>query len=527
MTQLPMSFDPAIKLILIVLLVFTPLAFGSVAIWAFSLMELGILLIIVLHVLQVSFLRPWSSAPGSSSSVANSELRTPNSKLFDSAFRLPRSALVLCSLFLAFILWQMIPLPAEWVSGLSPQTYNLRTQLANDPLFNDLMIHYPMTGKSMAYSPSPIAHSPLPASHDLFPISFFPFATKIEFFKWATLMGLFFFLLRWKLLANGQRGMQHFILVIMLVGIIESFYGILEFFSGHRHILYLEGKALMSSVMGTFINRNYFAGYLLMVIPLSMGFLLARETGQNLYFRGWRHRLVSLDGKTILLGFGVILMILGLLFSASRTGIVSLLLSFTLVSFFFRGRDPGQKFSRTTVLIFSLALLWGAWIGLDAVISRFFAASEDFKIRWMFWANTAQILKDFPLFGSGLGTFAQIFPMYRSFHIRGLVTHAENDFLQLASETGFIGIGLLFFLFLFLFIKVFTGIRSLSYADPHRNMAIGGLIGILALMFHSLVERNMQVPANALLFTFLWALILKITHQSRRRPQLPNNLITQ
>ena len=103
--------------------------------------------------------------------------------------------------------------------------------------------------------------------------------------------------------------------------------------------------------------------------------------------------------------------------------------------------------------------------------------------------------------------------MYRSFHIRGIATHAENDFLQLASETGLVGFGLLFFLFLFLFIKVFMGIRSLSYADPQRNLAIGGLIGILALMFHSLVERNMQVPANALLFTFLWALVLKSTHR--------------
>ncbi len=509
MTYLPsfMSSNSVIKLILIILLVFTPLAFGSVAIWAFSLMELGILLIIVLHVLQVSFLRPSSFVPGSSSSIANSEPRTPNSAIdYNSAFPIPRSAWVLCSLFLVLILLQMVPLPAAWVSGISPQTYILRTQLLDAPFLNDLMTNYSMTDHSMT-------NSPFPVSHGLFPISFLPFATKIEFFKWATLMGLFFFLLRWKLLANGQRATRHFILVIMLVGIIEAFYGILEFFSGHRHILYLEGKDLMSSVMGTFINRNTFAGYLLMVIPLSVGFLMAREAGQNISFRNWRHRLASLDGKTILLGFGVILMILGLLFSASRMGIVSLLLSFTLISFLFRGHRLGQKFSRTTVLIFGLALLWGAWIGLDAVISRFFAASEDFEIRWMFWANTAQILKDFPLFGSGLGTFAQIFPMYRSFHIRGIVTHAENDFLQLASETGLIGSGLLFFLFLFLFIKAFAGIRSLSYAAPHRNLAIGGLVGILALMFHSLVERNMQIPANALLFTFLWALVLKITHR--------------
>ncbi len=472
-----------IKFILISLIIFTPLAFGSVEIWAFSLMELGILLIIVLYVIQEFLIRNPYSAIDYNSAICNLQ-----------------SAFVLCFLFLTLILFQMIPLPAAMVKVISPKTYELRTQFSNIPL-------------PIAYSLLPIASGLTPIPHSLFPLSFFPFATKIEFFKWFTLIGLFFFLLQWKLLANGQRATKHLIIVIMLVGVIESFYGIFEFFSGHRYILYLEGSGWMSSVTGTFTNRNYFAGYLLMVIPLSVGFLFSRKANQRIHFQGWRHRLASLDGKTVLLGFGAILMILGLLFSASRMGIVSLLLSFSLISLLFRSYDQRHRFSKTTVLIFSLALLWAAWIGLDAVISRFFTTSEDFKMRWLFWVNTFQIIKDFPLFGSGLGTFAQIFPLYRSFPIRGFVTHAENDFLQLASDAGLIGIGLLFVLFFFLFIKTISKIRSLSSREPGRYIAIGGLVGILALMLHSLVERNIQVPANAFLFTFLWALVLKVTNR--------------
>ena len=161
------------------------------------------------------------------------------------------------------------------------------------------------------------------------------------------------------------------------------------------------------------------------------------------------------------------------------------------------------------MLIFGLALLWAAWIGLDAVISRFFSMSESFEERWKIWVNTFQIFKDFPIFGSGLGTFIQIFPMYRSFHISGLVTHAENDFLQLASEVGLLGIGLLLVTFLFILFKGVSRIRSMSYENPKRYMGIGGLVGILALMFHSLVERNIQVPSNAFLYTFIMALVLR------------------
>jgi O-antigen ligase len=295
----------------------------------------------------------------------------------------------------------------------------------------------------------------------------------------------------------------------MMIGIGESLYGMFEFFSGHRQILYLENSSWVSSVTGTFVNSNFFAGYLQMVIPLSVGYLLSREAIRDGRFMGWRNRLAALDGKTLLIGFGVIVMILGLLFSASRMGIVSLLLSFSLMSLLFRDSRRGQQLSKTSVLIFTLAFLWAAWIGLDVVIGRFFRVSEDFKWRWTVWVNTFQIFKDFPLLGSGLGTFEQVFPRYQSFYRFGIADHAENDFLQMASETGLIGVGLLSTLFVFLFYRAVSGIRSLSHRQPQRYIGIGGMVGILALMLHSIVETNIQIPSNAFLYTFLLAIVLR------------------
>lgn len=440
------------------LLIFTPIAFGSVEIWAFSLMELGILLIIFLWAIQSILLRNHDPL-----------LRTPNSKL----------PAILFSLFLLLILFQMLPLPSAMIKIISPQTFSLRQQLL---LPTDQL---PMTT-----------------------LSFVPFLTKIEFFKWLTLIGFFLFLLKWRYF--DMKTIQRLILVVFGVGLFESLYGMFEFFSGHKHILHLKMDHMISSVTGTFINRNAFAGYLLMVIPLSMGYLFSRQRHSMGQSTGLRHRLTSLDGKSLLIAFGVVLMILGLLLSASRMGIASLLLSFSLISILFRNPQGRRKLSRPSILILSLALLWAAWIGLDAVISRFFTTSESFEDRWKIWQNTFQIIRDYPLLGSGIGTFTQVFPMYRSFHIRGLVTHAENDFLQLVSETGLIGAGLLLTLFLYLFYRAMSGLRSLSYRESERYIGMGGLIGILALMFHSLVERNIQIPANALLYTLIWATVLRI-----------------
>jgi O-antigen ligase len=127
----------------------------------------------------------------------------------------------------------------------------------------------------------------------------------------------------------------------------------------------------------------------------------------------------------------------------------------------------------------------------------------------MLWGDTLRVIKDFPVFGSGLGTFPHIFPMYRSFHIQGMVTHAENDFLQFFSDVGPLGFGMLLIAFIFFLSKAVSGIRSMSPAEAQRYIGLGSLVGIFALMFHSAVERNIQIPANAFLFTFMFSLALK------------------
>jgi putative inorganic carbon (HCO3(-)) transporter len=468
--------DQMMKILLILLLIFTPIAFGSMEIWAFSLMELGIFLIIILSTMQWAFRKP--------SGVDNHD-----EPILHKKWTFPA---ILLGLFLLLVLFQMLSLPPGLLKILSPKTYALRLELS-----------------SLSSSVTQLPNDSITKS---FPLSFLPFTTQIEFFKWFALIALFLFLLQWGALNKGRGTL---ISVTIFVGIFESLYGMIEFFSGHEHILYVDASSLISSVSGTFINRNYFAGYLLMVIPLAVGYIFHRESFNGELSMGWRRRLSSIDGKTYFLAFGVILMILGLLFSASRMGIMSLLLSFTIVALLFRNPEKRQRLAKTPMLILGLAVLWGAWISLDAVISRFFAISDVFERRWEIWANTLQIIKDFPLLGSGLGTFTQVFPAYRSFHVEGFVSHAENDLIQLVSEVGVVGVALLMIAFLFLFWRAFSGIRQLSPEDPRRYIGIGGLVGILALSVHSMVERNIQIPANAFLFTFILALVLKISTPKR------------
>src|SRR5512143_3784275 len=116
-----------IKLLLIALILFTPLAFGSMEIWAYSLMELGILLIVILRAVQAGIAR----LLGSEKSF-HSEIRNPTQWPQSLKGRNPQSAIpvVLLALFLLLVLFQMISLPSGILKILSPKTFALRQLLS-------------------------------------------------------------------------------------------------------------------------------------------------------------------------------------------------------------------------------------------------------------------------------------------------------------------------------------------------------------------------------------------------------------
>ena len=125
MNAIPETLDMvnhAIKFILISLLIFTPIAYASMDFWAFSLMELGILVMIILWAIQFGLIALKRRSLTSEHKASNSEPRTPNS-----SFRTPHS--ILLALFLCLILFQMIPLPSGLVKVLSPKNYELRNFL--------------------------------------------------------------------------------------------------------------------------------------------------------------------------------------------------------------------------------------------------------------------------------------------------------------------------------------------------------------------------------------------------------------
>ena len=132
----------------------------------------------------------------------------------------------------------------------------------------------------------------------------------------------------------------------------------------------------------------------------------------------------------------------GLLLSFSRAGIALGLFALCLTIVSATGsRGVGNRVI-IVVLVIAAAGLPLAQVGSDRLIQRFERSAEDLQNeggRLTVWRDTVRIAADFPLFGTGYGTFAEIYPMYRSPEVRKFYRHAHNDGLQAIAEGGIAG----------------------------------------------------------------------------------------
>jgi hypothetical protein len=107
-----------------------------------------------------------------------------------------------------------------------------------------------------------------------------------------------------------------------------------------------------------------------------------------------------------------------------------------------------------------------------------------------------------PFSGWGLGAYPDAFPAFKRDHGEVRTTHAEGDVVEFFAEAGIVGLGLAAWLIW----RSARGFRDrLRHGrDPVRKaMAIGALAGAGSLALHSLIDFNLRIPANALVFASL------------------------
>ena len=265
---------------------------------------------------------------------------------------------------------------------------------------------------------------------------------------------------------------------------------------------------------GPFVNRNHFAGWMMMTLSVSLGYfgaVVAR--GIRGVKPGWRERVLWLSSpdanRAALVGAATAVMGLSLVMTLSRSGITCFVLALTLTGLtVVRRQRSGLKRVVATTYLVVLFGLSAAWVGPDTIARRFVDVANSGRIRVEIWNNTVEIAQDFPMVGTGLNTYGTAMLLYQSVQLNRQITAAHNDYLQLVSEGGLL-LGIPIVVTLGLFVRELRK-RFLEGRDDETTywIRVGAVTGLIAIAFQEIGEFSLQMPGNALLFTVLAAMAI-------------------
>ncbi|MBV1879655.1 MAG: O-antigen ligase family protein [Pseudomonadales bacterium] len=296
---------------------------------------------------------------------------------------------------------------------------------------------------------------------------------------------------------------------------------------------------------GTFVNSNHLGAYLEMSAALVVGLLLAnrihpKPLPQTLPASGL---LGYLELNTPLL-ICLLLMSITIALTGSRMAILALLASFflTFLVAILNARTvkllPAPTFARliyhkiknfrkllkvgilVSTLCCAMIFLAGLFIttvnnGSRSVLNKI-ASGLAHENRFDYYLYSLNMLSDYWLTGIGAGAFYGVFPHYRTQKIQEFIHHAHNDYLEFLVELGLIG-----FLPLSLFvISCFTAAikaQHIRSSPLMRGVAYACIMAITAMLIHSAVDFNLQIPANASLFIIVCALPWICLHTERAK----------
>jgi O-antigen ligase len=332
-----------------------------------------------------------------------------------------------------------------------------------------------------------------------------PFATRTELALLAAMLVLVFLAAQAFRTAADWRSFAWF---TMIFAFAVAGLGILQHLTFNGKLYWFREMHYGGIPFGPYANRNHFAGFAELVLPMSLVPLLLGRVR--------RERLV-------IVSILAIIPLSALLLSASRGGIISLGAELGFLALVLLLRGMGGRHLYVGGLVLLVAFLTVSWLGINQILTRFstletleVTQSKRASMRHGAW----RIFLDHPVLGTGLGTLQQVYPPYETLYDGKIVNHAHNDYLELLAETGIVG-GLACAWFLG---TVFA--RALKFLVTEGNsfgntLRLCGWTGCCGLLVHSLVDFNLHIPANLLLFLLMSILVtVPITQhprQERRR----------
>ena len=378
-------------------------------------------------------------------------------------------------------LFQLLPFPARVIQTIDPHAIGVRTALWLPPVLNS---------RDMTWIPTSIA----------------PYDTAEAAGILASSILMFWTCRR----VCEQGGTGRIVRAIAFVGLAASVAAIVQR-AQRIDLLYGVWRPLDTGARpyGPFVNRNHLATWVIMASPLTFGYLLARaprsHTPQQVSQRVV-NALNQLGTIRIWLSVAVCLMTLAVMLSGSRSGLIGLMCAFAVSIALTRRRTLAvRSWAIFQFALLAVVLLWFA--NYDVMLRRVeesMTPAQSGRGRVAIWRDALRLVEDFPVTGSGAGTFGKAINVYQTAEPGYAIDQAHNHYLQVMAEGG---------AWLLLPAALATGLffvlasRSLKQ-DLSSNYLVraGACAGVAGVLVQSIWETGLTIPANALLFAAVAAI---------------------
>ena len=333
-------------------------------------------------------------------------------------------------------------------------------------------------------------------------------STLISSYKYATISEMLtqigyvaFFLIVLNTIREGNQFRR--LVTVMLVGaIIPCIYGVIQLL--HLDWMSWIPEPSWKRLISTLANATYFAAYLVTLLPLGIAVLTAPREDRS-----------SARGS-LAAGLLVLLMATCLIYTYARAAwfgfLFVLLVQAMLAAFWLKGREKLRMLIPAVALCLPLAaafVLPGTWFLVERAKSSFTADPSNVQ-RALTWQGAFNIFKNHPIIGTGPGSLVIHLPDYQSpefFRTQATVAaHAHNEFLEVASDTGVLGLLAFLWLLVTYYWFGFKGLKKIR--DTRWRLIIAGLMaGVGAFLICNLAGVTMRRTSGA---SFYW-LFLALT----------------
>jgi O-antigen ligase len=249
---------------------------------------------------------------------------------------------------------------------------------------------------------------------------------------------------------------------------------------------------------GPFVSRNDLAAWLVLAIPLTVGYFMGRIASRRQSGATALAALAAVDETAIWLAAAVCAMTAALVVAVSRSGFIAAAVAMLTFAWLTRRRLASRGRAWLLVgagLVVAVATTYASTATLMTRLNE--TLESGVGGRRAIWQSTRAMIADFPAAGVGVGAYARAMSVYQPPH-QFAFNHAHDEYLQILAEGGVVLLALTAAAVLAGAIVVRRRLRS--DRSPLFWIRAGAASGLVAIAAQSVWETGLRMPANAILF---------------------------